>query len=58
MSKRLKNSINSQVLQTSKIQRDVNIFKCAQGELNLGTRSVRDKSKYSRKEKYRKSFLD
>ena len=55
MSKRLKNSIN---VQTSQIQRDVNIFKCAQGELNLGTRSVRDKSKYSRKEKYKKSFLD
>ena len=55
MSKRLKNTIS---LTVSPIQRDVNIFKCAQGELNLGTRSVRDKSKYSRKEKYKKSFLD
>lgn len=58
MSKRLKNSINACVVQVNQIQRDVNIFKCAQGELNLGTRSVRDKSKYSRKEKYKKSFLD
>ena len=38
------------------IQRDFNIVKCAQGELNLGTRSVRDKSKYSRKEKHKNSF--
>jgi hypothetical protein len=33
--------------------RDVNIFKCAQGELNLGTRTIRDKTKYSRKEKHK-----
>lgn len=43
---------------TISVQRDVNIFKCAQGELNLGTRTIKDKSKYSRKEKYKKSFLD
>ena len=55
MSKRLKNIIS---LTASPIQRDVNIFKCAQGELNLGTRSVKDKTKYSRKDKHRKSFLD
>lgn len=40
----------------SPIQRDINIFKCAQGELNLGTRSVKDKSKYTRKEKHKNSF--
>ena len=38
--------------------RDINIFKCAQGELNLGTRTVKDKTQYSRKEKHKKSFLD
>ena len=37
----------------SSIQRDVNIFKCAQGELNLGTRTVQDKTKYTRKEKHK-----
>ena len=37
----------------SSVQRDVNIFKCAQGELNLGTRTVKDKSKYSRKQKHK-----
>ena len=35
------------------LQRDVNIFKCAQGELNLGTRTVQDKTKYTRKEKHK-----
>ena len=37
----------------SSIQRDVNIFKCAQGELNLGTRTVQYKTKYTRKEKHK-----
>ena len=37
----------------SSIQRDVNIFKCAQGELNLGTRTVKDKTLYTRKEKHK-----
>ena len=37
----------------SSIQRDVNIFKCAQGELNLGTRIVKDKTQYNRKEKHK-----
>lgn len=35
------------------IQRDINIFKCSQGELNLGTRTVKDKTKYNRKEKHK-----
>lgn len=51
MSKRIKSDI-------SPIQRDFNIVKCAQGELNLGTRSIKDKSKYTRKEKHKNSFLD
>lgn len=38
--------------------RDFNILLCAQGELNLGTKSIKDKSKYTRKEKHRKSFLE
>ena len=37
----------------SSIQRDVNIFNCAQGELYLGTRTVQDKTKYTRKEKHK-----
>lgn len=37
----------------SSIQRDVNIFKCAQGELNLMTRTVKDKTQYTRKEKHK-----
>lgn len=40
------------------LNRDINIFKCAQGELNLGTRSIKDKTQYTRKEKHKKSFLD
>ncbi len=35
------------------VPRDINIFKCSQGELNLGTRTVQDKTKYSRKEKHK-----
>lgn len=35
------------------IQRDVNIFKCSTGELNLQTRTKEDKTKYSRKEKHK-----
>ncbi len=38
---------------THKVPRDVNIFKCSQGELNLGTRTVQDKKKYNRKEKHK-----
>lgn len=38
---------------TPQIKRDINIFKCSQGELNLGTRTVQDKTKYSRKEKHK-----
>lgn len=37
----------------SSVPRDVNIFKCSQGELNLGTRTVKDKTKYSRKDKHK-----
>lgn len=37
--------------------RDFNIVMCSSGELNLGTKSVKDKTKYTRKEKHRKSFL-
>lgn len=37
--------------------RDINIFKCAQGELNLGTRTIKDKTKYSRKEKHKNKGL-
>lgn len=38
--------------------RDFNIAMCAAGAINLGTRTVKDKSKYTRKEKHKKSFLD
>jgi hypothetical protein len=38
------------------VNRDVNIFKCAQGELNLGTRTVKDKTKYTRKEKHKNQY--
>ena len=37
--------------------RDFNIVMCATGAINLGTRTVKDKSKYTRKEKHKKSFL-
>lgn len=49
MCKKAKNKKSS----VQRIHRDVNIFKCAQGELNLGTRTIKDKSKYSRKEKHK-----
>lgn len=42
----------------SSVQRDINIFKCAQGELNLGTRTIKDKNKYSRKEKHKNKGLE
>ena len=35
------------------VPRDVNIFKCSQGELNLMTRTIQDKKKYDRKEKHK-----
>ena len=35
------------------VPRDINIFKCSQGELNLGTRTVQDKKKYNRQEKHK-----
>ena len=35
--------------------RDRNIELSAKGEINLGTKSVKDKTKYTRKEKHRKS---
>ena len=38
------------------VPRDINIFKCSQGELNLGTRTVKDKSKYSRKQKHKDQY--
>lgn len=38
--------------------RDFNVVLCAKGEINLGTKSVKNKSKYTRKEKHKKSFLD
>lgn len=50
MSKRqnkIKKMLSNQIL------RDVNIFKCSTGELNLGTRSVQDKTLYTRKEKHK-----
>ena len=53
MCKKAKNKKSS----VHKQQRDVNIFKCAQGELNLGTRTVKDRTKYTRKEKHKSSFL-
>ncbi len=37
--------------------RDFNIVLCATGELNLGTKTIKDKTKYTRKEKHKKSFL-
>ena len=37
--------------------RDFNIVLCAKGEINLCTKSVKDKSKYTRKEKHKKCFL-
>lgn len=40
------------------VQRDVNILLSSKREINLGTKSVKDKTKYTRKEKYKKSFLD
>ena len=49
MCKKAKNKKTS----LSRVNRDVNIFKCAQGELNLGTRTVQDKTKYTRKEKHK-----
>lgn len=33
--------------------RDVNIQKHLDGEINLGTRVIKDKSKYSRKQKHK-----
>lgn len=33
--------------------RDYNIQKCSTGELNLSTKSIKDKTKYSRKEKHK-----
>ena len=38
--------------------RDFNIVMCATGSINLGTRTVKDKTKYTRKEKHKKSFLN
>ena len=38
--------------------RDFNIVMYVTGAINLGTRTVKDKSKYTRKEKHKKSFLD
>ena len=49
MCKKAKNKKSS----VQRVNRDVNIFKCAQGELNLGTRTVKDKTKYTRKEKHK-----
>ena len=40
------------------ILRDINILLSSKREINLGTTSVKDKTKYIRKEKYKKSFLD
>ena len=40
------------------VLRDVNILLSSKREINLGTTSVKDKTKYARKEKYKKSFLD
>ena len=38
---------------TTSVPRDINIYKCSQGELNLGTRTVKDKTKYTSKEKHK-----
>ena len=35
------------------VPRDINIFKCSLGELNLMTRTVQDIKKYNRKEKHK-----
>lgn len=39
------------------LQRDFNIVKCAKQELNLGTRTIKDKSKYTRKQKYKEIYV-
>lgn len=35
------------------IPRDISVLKCAQGELNLGTRVINDKTTYTRKTKHK-----
>lgn len=40
-------------VKNNKIMRDINIIKTQTGELNLGTRTVKDKSKYNRKRKHK-----
>lgn len=38
--------------------RDINIEMSKRGLINMNTRSVRDKSKYTRKEKYKSSYKE
>lgn len=37
--------------------RDFNIQKCSTGELNLGTKTIKDKTKYTRKQKYKQKLI-
>lgn len=39
-------------------KRDINILKNFQGELNLQTKTVKDRTKYSRKEKHKNKSKD
>lgn len=36
--------------------RDFNIVLCAKGLINLGTKTVKDKTKYNRKEKHKNNY--
>jgi len=45
--KKLLNKTTAQAMIT-KTSRDMNMVLCAQGHINLGTRSVRDKSKFNK----------
>ena len=39
------------------LSRDFNIQKCSTGELNLGTKTIKDKTKYTRKQKHKQKLI-
>lgn len=47
-----------QARQVPQVPRDKNILKNYQGEINLQTKVVKDKSKYTRKVKHKLKFKD
>ena len=50
--KKVKQPKQSQIL-----SRDFNIQKCSTGELNLGTKTIKDKTKYTRKHKHKQKLI-